>query len=228
MTGKDFIRNIRKSWGLVSRLHLGRSFSSPISLNVDEEFRDVALDDEAVYEQLYLVGLRRSHYNFILSDFSYFQFSLEENSIRCAYLPNPFRALDNLDADELESMVAEGTLSFDEYADLVAESLVTIKIPPIRYEFSPNQYREILHPCSHFHIGYQGENRWPVARKLTPLAFTLLIVRAYYPADWSTFEDHADEFFNRLNQEIVNERINCRKLDNTQFSQKERRLFHFV
>ncbi len=229
MTPNQFAASIRFAWQIVRRAHLGRSFSTPVSLAVDNEFRDLALDETSSFEDIYLCGLRKSHYNFILTDSSYFQFSLGESDLRYAYLPNPYLAeQDEATRITLDADLQSGDLTFEEYAELVAETPVSLGAPPIRYEFAPLQYREIKHPCAHLHIGHHSSNRWPVARKLHPLAFTMLILQKYYGAAWSTFDNDTCDFLNALTDEFALERARCPTLPLGQFSSREGRLFHFL
>ena len=229
MSPGEFASSIRRSWELTSQLELGRSFSMAVSLGVDAEFRDLFFEKDALYEEIYLLGLKKSHYNFILNDFSYFQFSLVEESVRYAVFPNPFDYQSGgASSDELDILVEEGLLTFEEYADLVSDSPVKVGVPPFRYEFAPDQYREILHPCSHFHIGHHSEDRWPIERKLTPLAFTMLIMRNYHPLEWAKFEDAEHDFVNPLNGEIRNEKRKCSRLTGDLFTEKEKLLFYFT
>lgn len=225
----NFASSIRRSWQLASQLELGRSFSMPTSLAVDPEFRDLLFDQDSSYEQTYLLGLKKSHYNFIIDDFSYFQFSLFDDSVRYAFFPNPFDyENEELSPEELETQLQEGLISFEDYADLVSESLATIGVPPFRYEFAPSQYREIRHPCSHFHIGHHSENRWPVERKLTPLAFTMLIMRSYHSKRWERFADDGHDLSNSLDGQVCDEKRNCSLLGNEFFTDNERLLFYFA
>ncbi|MGH1558005.1 hypothetical protein ACRAWD_09940 [Caulobacter segnis] len=72
---------------------------------MDEDFRHAAMSDETLYEDLYLLGLRTSHYNFLLSDFSYFQFSVNgDGESRFAYYPNPFIGASQSAMQELAEM----------------------------------------------------------------------------------------------------------------------------
>src|SRR6476620_5744100 len=75
MDGPEFIRQIGRSWEFFKQLTLDRTLIWKASLPVDEDFRRVALAPESFYAEIYRVGLSRSSYSFLLSDYSYFQFS---------------------------------------------------------------------------------------------------------------------------------------------------------
>jgi hypothetical protein len=185
----EFNRQIRSSWNLVSsRFEIGRSFIWNNTLPVSIEFRDVTLDEASTYSMIYRCGLRLSHHNFLLKDYSYFQFSREgSSSWRLAYFPNPWVAGVDTAARQLEkweSQEATGELSHEEVSMLMDEFEYYGSIPPVRFEYSANQYKEIAHPAAHFHIGRDGNNRWPVAVAIGPSLFTMLIAKLYYPKQW--------------------------------------------
>lgn len=90
LNDKDFKRSIAKVWRNAEAAGIGELISTPTSLKPSNEFIDVALDGSARYEDLYLTGLRFRDYNVLLSDYSFFQFSMTGNCLRLAYYPNPF------------------------------------------------------------------------------------------------------------------------------------------
>jgi hypothetical protein len=61
------------------------------------------------------------------------------------------------------------------------------RVTPIRYDFSPSEYTEGVHPASHVHFGHRSEVRIGTRRILRPISFVLLILRQYYPAHWRLF-----------------------------------------
>src|SRR5271167_3266702 len=91
MDARSVQRSISKSWTAVDQMGLGRSFANPTSLRVMEAFRDISLAKDARYEEIYRRGMELVHYNFMLADYSYFQFSWFGNdNVRYVYYPNPF------------------------------------------------------------------------------------------------------------------------------------------
>jgi hypothetical protein len=179
----DFDSQIRSSWHFLSgRLNIGRAFIWNRSLAVSDEFRNVALDDASDY------GLSLSHYNILLTDYSYFQFSFE-TEWRLAYFPNPWIAGVEAAAHQLaewEGGEADGSLSHEDVSMLMDEFNYYGSIPPIRFEYSKSQYKEIAHPAAHFHIGRDTDNRWPVAITIGPKMFTMLVAKMYYRKQWSS------------------------------------------
>lgn len=190
MDGPEFIRQIGRSWEFFKQLTLDRTLIWKASLPVDEDFRRVALAPESFYAEIYRVGLSRSSYNFLLSDYSYFQFSWDSDAAwRLAYFPNPWIAgvPDAQDIlDQWEALEEMGGLSHEDASDLIEELPYKGAIPAIRFEYSRQQYREIVHPAAHFHIGRNADNRWPCAVLLGPHAFSMLVARLYYADQWRT------------------------------------------
>jgi hypothetical protein len=233
MRSQDVRRSIRRSWTVIEELGLAETFSYEMPLPVNDEFRDLALDLETRYEDLYLAGLRMSHYNFSLVDFSYFQFSITaDDHVRYVYYPNPF--IKSVEQDlgniiDLRSLVANGEVDDEEFLTILEPSeRPELRIPVIRYENGPEQYRAFHHPCSHFHIGFQAENRWPANRVLTPVAFTLLIMKYYYGSFWRDLgADGTDPFGNRYESSLAREKTECALVDQALFSNAEARGFYF-
>lgn len=231
MNRDDVQNGIRRSWSVVESLGLGESFSSPAPLVPSDEFKALALSEEAKYSDVYLSGLRTSSYNFVLIDYSYFQFGWsEQDSVRYAYLPNPFiggeRNIQNFRRHR--KLLENGHITYEEYHALLADASPEVRVPLIRYENAPGQRKEFRHPCSHLHIGHHSDNRWALGRVVTPVAFCLLILKQYYAGEWSMYgDDDAVEFKNKLEGQLIAERQNCRVLGDDMFSANEARSFHF-
>ncbi len=198
---------------------------------MNEEFRDKVLSEETAYSDTYLTGLRLSHYNFMLNDYSYFQFSWDrEAHVRYAYYPNPYAG----GAGGLETfrrrreLLDAGMINLEEYLALFWDDPPEARAPLIRYENAPDQYKALKHPCSHFHIGNHGDDRWALNRILTPRAFTLLVLKLYYGPIWrERGQDETNEFGNTLEGALIAEKTDCRPVADTMFTNIERRSFFF-
>jgi hypothetical protein len=190
MDESEFVSQIRLSWEFFkSNMSLGRAFITPRSLPYDEEFVRVALAPESSYSAIYIMGLNRSVYNFILQDYSYFQFQRDDDDAwRLAYFPNPW-ITGIIQAQEIvdrwERREQTGGLTHEETSDLIADLPYRAAVPPIRFEYARSQYREIAHPAAHFHVGQDPDNRWPCSLRLGPLAFTMMVGRLYYRDSWA-------------------------------------------
>lgn len=218
---------VRRAWDIISAIGLSETFSNPAPLLVSEEFRKLVLSD-CDYITVYLAGLRLSHYNFLLADYSYFQFSIsKDDHVRYAYYPNPF-AHNIADFKRRQELVGAGMVTQEEYLGMLADTRGDYRVPIIRYENAPDQHTGLNHPCSHFHIGHHSENRWPIRRLLTPFAFVMLIIKQYYGEAWrAAGDDEGDAFGNKFETELVRERSNCRMIDSELFTAFEERSFFF-
>lgn len=231
MNRDDLIKSVRRSWTFAQRLQIGETFSNPAPLSPTDEFRQIAADETTLYEDVYLHALRNVFYNFSLTDFSYFQFGVnEDGETRFAYYPNPFIGASQgamMELAEMREYVSEELITHEEYLHAVSE-LRTARHPPlIRYENAPSQYVEFKHPCSHFHFGNHADNRWPASRILTPTAFSLLIYKQFYGAQWSAHGAPSPPEVPSLDTCLIDARQDSRILADALFSEGEARQFHF-
>lgn len=227
----ELAAQIRKTWEYSKAVGVGEIFSNPSALEPSDEFRSMSVDESVSYEELYLRGLRGGEYNISFKDFSFLQYGLgrEENDVRYAYYPNPFlgAAPDAVaEVTEMQEYVSEGIIDVDEFLQRVAELRKPRHPPLVRYEYSKSQYVEESHPCSHLHLGFHGENRWPVRRHLSAHAFTLLIMRIFYGEFWGAAcrvrhgqdDLDMDSIFEMAKQD-------CRMLYAEEFSEREEKRF---
>ncbi len=229
MDRRMVVDGIYASWRFFEGCLLAESFASPDPLAVDSEFRDMIMGDGATHELLYSYCLRKSHFNLLLYDHSFFQFGwTSDDNVRFAYYPNP-HVSDNQALGKFRryrDMLDEGALQDEDFGQLVRAMTYRGSVPIFRYEHAPGQYVPLSHPCSHMHIGLHGENRWALRRQLTPLAFSMLIAKHYYPVEWALgIEDGSITGENRHEVALVEERKNCRIV--AQFSPEEELAFHW-
>ncbi len=230
MDQREVQRGIRESWAAVLEIDMGETISSIAPLRVNEEFRNLLFSDEVQYNELYLAGLECKHYNILLSDFSFFQYSIiADDHVRYAFYPNPF--LDPIEAEvnieRCRELLDAGMITNEEFLTLINEQRSDNRAAPIRYESAPRDRREFSHPSSHFHIGHGAGGRWAIARNLTPLAFTLLILKHYYPQKWQAADDPLKETGNAFEAQLIRARAECPEVPEVLFSDLERSCFHF-
>ena len=138
---------IRASWNAAVELALGETFSVAAPLPVSEEFRDLLLSADVQYNRLYLAGLELRHYNILLRDFSFLQYSVgTENSLRFAYYPNPFMDTVTTELDRLRELLEADLISEEEFLALVDEHRSDNRAAPIRYESAPRDRRAFVPP----------------------------------------------------------------------------------
>lgn len=227
--------SILKGWEVVERLGIAETISNPSPLPINDEFRDIILRGDASYLEIYMCGLRLSHYNFLLTDYSYFQFSWsKENCVRYAYYPNPYltgrEGTGGISTiKRWHELLEAELLSFEEYLALLKDSKPEVRVPLIRYENAPDDYVALEHPCSHFHIGHHGSNRWASNRVLTPNAFTLLLCKLYYSHAWQEhWEDKDGKRFNRFEELLTVEKQKSNRLGEAHFAESELKSFHLA
>jgi hypothetical protein len=232
MQSADFDRTIRSAWNfLYEEISIGRTVSSIRSLKVNPAFNKVALADASRYQDIYLSAVSLSYYNMMLDDYSILQFSwANEQSWRLAYLPNPWIAgVHGIDEQlqEWEALEALGQLDDEEVASLISELPYFGSVPPIRFEYAAQQYRELSHPAAHLHVGRHTKNRWPLARLLNPLTFSMAITKLYYPDEWAS----KSAFCNPATPNCVDQQL-IRALQNSRlvhdFTVNERRSLHLA
>ncbi|MDW9364090.1 DUF2290 domain-containing protein [Sinorhizobium meliloti] len=187
MTRDEFNASIRAIHNFFDSENFVESTVYLVNLPRSEEFNQTSLTT-LDYNSVYEVGLSLSHYNFVLKDLAYFQFSHSaENEWALAYYPNP-RVSGSPDAlvefNELKDAADRGEIDDEEFSSLASGLHVGYYIPRVRFEYSESQYRRVRHPGAHFHIGMSGEDRWASSRKLSPRTFGLLIAKLYYPDLW--------------------------------------------
>ena len=58
MNEADFVASIRKVWFFAKAVGVDAEFSVPTSLQASDEFKQIATDPSASYEELFLAGIR--------------------------------------------------------------------------------------------------------------------------------------------------------------------------
>jgi len=232
MNNREFRESIMSSFNRLRELGLTDwdRYPNKVSLETNQKFKNIALNRASKYEDIYRKGLSLSYYNFMLDDYSYFQFYLDSNhgnihQIRYAFYPNPYEIPQAFESFSQE-MISEGeAFGLGElYIQSLDEAEICHLYPPIRYDFDPENHTATRHPAGHFHIGaYQG-SRIPVRRIFTPLIFSLFIIKTFYPEKWSRYEDEipkADGFLNEFDRILSDSKRQCALLTNDLFTESE-------
>jgi hypothetical protein len=230
MNRNAFESSISEAWTAVEKAKLGETISTGSSLPVNEDFRNTILRSDASYTDVYMMGLSMSHYNFSLSDHSFFQFSWSSSEeMRLAYYPNPFMEKHADRMKEWAAMLSADMLTFEEISALAGSAKASHARPMFRFEMSTSQYKPSRHPCAHFHIGFWGDDRWAVRRVLSPSAFTLLILKMYYGTAWHAFEEQDNTPYpNSMDQSLSEARARCSPVNEEWFGHLDESLFYFA
>ncbi|ANM15318.1 hypothetical protein AMK06_CH00368 [Rhizobium sp. N541] len=238
MTRDDFNTSIRAIHSFFANEAFVESSVYLVTLPRSVEFNKTSLTSSD-YNTVFEAGLSLSHYNFLLKDLAYFQFShASESEWALAYYPNPRVSGSSValsEFNELRDAAERGEIDDEEFSLLASSLQVGNYIPRMRFEYSESQYRPVRHPGAHFHIGMSGEDRWASSRKLSPRSFGLLIAKHYYPELWwksSRFSQVKED------QELAANIENCvdeKLLQSIQsdgvshvFSEFEKLTFHFA
>lgn len=207
----DFNKSIKQSIELFDKLSFLLQSGPMNSLSVSEETKRASYRSKS-YRELYDTIVSFQDFNVLLPDGALFQFTKLGKGInsRLAFYPNPYKFISFQDEKQAAlELLDAGEIELDEYEQLLSESDCYTEIPLIRYDVDESAHCEFFHPTAHFHIGFFSENRWPVRRLLTPLAFTFKILLHYYPELW---RKHNKQF--SLDLDYRNELKNCLMLDN--------------
>lgn len=158
----------------------------------DDQF-EITTQMVFVLRQLDYIGqwrasLQNGWYHVLLADHSMLAFTQLGPNLSLSYLPCPIE-VPTFDAF-LANMGVRPTLrNKAEYADAYQLAFDTAPIrdafTPIRYDLDRGAYRRCVHPSAHLHIGLDNEIRLATRRELTPVAFTLFVIRQAYPENWS-------------------------------------------
>ena len=151
--------------------------------------------------------------------------------MRYAFYPNPHVAGDEAvhRFRRYRTLVTEGDISEEEFRQLTSGMQLQGYMPIYRYENAPSQYRSLAHPCSHMHVGIHDSNRWAIRRVLSPLAFTMLLVKHYYSEEWEQgIPDGSTTGINEFEVELAAERARCALVGEEQFSAEEERSFYLA
>ena len=163
--------------------------TNPASLNVSDKFNELALSRSASYRAIYHRGLELGQHNCILKDYSYFQYSLEDRTNwRLAYYPSPYFSgcIPHLqELGDLRDQLSNDEITLGEFEEFIADGFEAVnRVPMLRFEYAERQHKLVSHPAAHLHIGVDGEDRLASKVKLSPLSFTLLVMRSYYSTSW--------------------------------------------
>lgn len=189
MENSEFRDSIRDAFSALREGGLLESPTNPSSLKVSDRFNELALSGVASYPAIYHRGLELAQYNCLLRDYSYFQYSIEDRkSWRLAYYPSPYFsgcAPHLQDLDELRSQLENNKISLTEFEEFVADGFEAVnRVPMLRFEYSEIQHKKLYHPAAHLHIGVDGNDRLASRIKMSPLSFTMLVMRSYYSSSW--------------------------------------------
>ena len=137
------------------------------------------------YAEIYKELDKNKDYNIKMIDgallhFLYTYRNSELISHRLAFFPSPF-----LHDFQNEPEIYE---TDEIYADIIAKNILPV---PIRFDYDPNNFKELEHPSCHLTLGQFKNCRIPVNAPITPNAFISFILRSFYN---TALKKHTDKF----------------------------------
>lgn len=188
------------------------------------------------YRELYQYAIAYNQYDILLKDFSFLQFSFDNDSnvIRMAYFPSPDIVItyeeyleqnissDNTAGTDDVELFRQNQWRREEYENYLESQEAWNPVTALRYDYSESEYNGLIHSVSHFHFGQNESIRVPMDKILTPYAFAVCVVSYYYYDVWKNGLS-SDEDFER---KIITVKQKCGKVSAAYFSEEERRYFH--
>ncbi len=126
-----------------------------------------------------------------------------------------------------EDEVDEGAASADEIDPEAGSQLEVENEQPeidgaglsLRYEYAEHEYRRLIHPCAHLHLGWQREGRIPVRRVWTPELFTAFVIRNVFADSWFSSQNTNIADMDGYKSELVfkREKQNAKRVHDSMF-----------
>ena len=149
------------------------------------------------HTDIYKVAIQNKDYEILLVDDSIFQFSIENYTLRYAFIQNPrlfinkedfltylYTAEYLLSFTEDELVELQNSINEEDYEQYLNEQDLNLEAQIIRYDLDLNGYDPLIHSCSHIHIGLNTNLRIPCSKILTPLNFIFFSVKHTYYKEW--------------------------------------------
>ena len=148
----------------------------------------------ASYLRIYQVCVENGYYHFQLINNSLLEFRIDSFQplvasyifYECPYQIVPFDEFLTriiFDPSDLEDLGVLYEMYEEEYLSTISRDLKKI-VCPIRYDYNESFYTPGVHPVSHMHIGINNDIRISLRRVMTPITFTLFIIRQCFPDKW--------------------------------------------
>lgn len=191
-----------------------------------DEFKRLSREEN--YQKLYQRGIEYNEYDYLLTDYSFLQFSADEMSgcVRMAYYPNPnvIESYEKYLEKEWGSTIEEVGDTYREFYEKYNEDQVLQRqVTPLRYDWDVKEYIEAVHSASHLHFGSKGI-RINCRYLLTPLAFVSLVVHLYYYSKWK--EIILKETC--LSPVIASIKTQCELIEKEYFSERDKKYFYLT
>jgi hypothetical protein len=159
------------------------------------EFKKISRKNRHI--DIYKTAIEKNDYEILLSDDSIFQFTVDNNILRYAFIQNPnifihkdeflthlYTADDLLAFTESELIELQNSIDEEEYEQYLNEQDINLEAHIIRYDLDLKGYDPLIHSYSHIHIGLNKNLRIPCSKVLTPLNFIFFSTKHTYYNEW--------------------------------------------
>ncbi len=145
------------------------------------------------YKSLYQNLVDNRDYDILLKDDSMLQMSLNNGESRLMFIQNPLMHisfetfLEEMGLEATQEMMNQLHEAFDEDYHQALEGMnLNSGAVYLRYDVDERgrKNNENIHAYTHLHVGLNNSIRIPVSLHLTPLAFTMFVVRHVYYDVW--------------------------------------------
>lgn len=223
MTEGTFWCSYDESVSLLKELGMLTEDNRHQGMSYSPECKDYSRSND--YSDIYQNLIDHRDFDIQLYDDSFLQMSLSDGESRYTFIQNPqeylpfekFLEINGLDKspepiDELRSLLTE------DYEKTQAMMKINSGAVYMRYDMDQRgrKNNENVHAYSHLHIGLNNDIRIPVGIHLTPLAFTMFVVRHVYYDIW---------VYAIRNSKIDMEfKVHCNDLPNSLWTNKEKKM----
>ncbi|MDP5239650.1 DUF2290 domain-containing protein [Uliginosibacterium sp. 31-16] len=150
---------------------------------------------ELSYFDQWKACIENSWYNVRLEDHSLFVFN-DSGEPSYSYIQAPvvaetFRGFLNRQGFDYSQRNRSEFL--DDYELELGTAGVRLNVTPFRYDVDGGSYMQGRHPKAHLHIGLDNQVRLALRREMTPLSFSLFVMRQAYPDCWSKLMEKSDQ-----------------------------------
>lgn len=201
---KQLLIEVLKKQGLLNEIN----YSIPDTFDKNKFSKEFfSISQKGSYKEIYDCAMQNKDYDLRLKDNSIMQFTIEKENrrnivkLRYAFYKCPYLIFGN---SETES------------TDIFSENYVSI-----RYDYDVSEYKEVIHPISHFHIGNDNNLRIPIDKIMEPLEFGIFIIRNIYVNEWkSILEDE------KTKDVCIKSKEKLEKIEKEFFTNSERNFLH--
>lgn len=225
MTEGAFWSSFSQSISLLKKLRIYKQENSHKRISYSEDCKVYSRGKD--YRMLYQQLVDNQDYDILLYDDSMLQMSYENGEYRLLFIQNPLQYI-SFEEFLVDNGLAELIDDADELYELFHEdyeqTLEGMKLNTgalyLRYDVDSRgrENNENIHAYTHLHVGLNNNVRIPVGCYMSPLAFTLFVIRHVYYDKWVEVVKEGKVAFNHKKQ--------CDFLPDTLWTENEKKDFY--